>query len=371
MCLKPGIKPVQHAPRKVPIRLRPQLKEQLERLEERKVFARVTEPTEWISSLVLVQKPNKLRICLDPKDLNHALERARYPMPTVEDAMPQLANAKLFSKLDAKDGFWQVVLDKESSYYTTFRMPFGHYRWLRMPFGISTASEEFQRRLHEAMAGLEGAVCIADDTLIFGRGDTPEEAEKDHDQNLRTVLAKAREVGLQFNSTKFKYKLPKVSYCGHVFSNQGLQPDPQKVEAITAMPRPQDAKAVQRFLGLANYMGRYIPRLADRATALRRILAKDADWCWESSQKNALEDIKQEIAKNNTLLRYYNPALPVVIQCDASDYGLGACLSQYGQPVEFASRTLSDTERRYAQIEKECLAIVFACENFECYIAGR
>ena len=138
-------------------------------------------------------------------------------MPTVEDAMPQLANAKLFSKLDAKDGFWQVVLDKESSYYTTFWTPFGRYRWLRMPFGILTASEEFKRRLHEAMAGLEGAICIADDTLIFGRGDTLEEAEKDHDQNLRTVLAKAREVGLQFNLTKFKYKLPKVSYCGHVF----------------------------------------------------------------------------------------------------------------------------------------------------------
>ena len=134
--------PVQHAPRRVPVVLKKELKDHLETL----VVQNVKEPNKWINSMVAVRKPRKIRLCIDPKDLNKAIKRPHYPLPTIEDILPKLTNAKVFSVLDAQKGFWQIELDESSSFLTTFWTPFGRFRWLLMPFGISSAPEEFQRR---------------------------------------------------------------------------------------------------------------------------------------------------------------------------------------------------------------------------------
>uniref|UniRef100_A0ABM0MBB2 Uncharacterized protein K02A2.6-like n=1 Tax=Saccoglossus kowalevskii TaxID=10224 RepID=A0ABM0MBB2_SACKO len=145
------IKPVQHVPRRVPIPLKAKLKAKINEMERKGIIKKVTKSTDWISSIVVVLKPNKLRVCLDPRDLNRAIKRPKYQMPTLDEILPKLSDAKVFSILDAKDGFHQVKLDEQSSYLTTFWTPFGRYRYVRMPFGISSASEEFQRRLHDAL----------------------------------------------------------------------------------------------------------------------------------------------------------------------------------------------------------------------------
>ena len=132
------VPPVQHAPRRISVALRPQLKDNLDALETQGVIAQVTTPTNWISSIVAVPKKNgKLRVCLDPKDLNRAILREKYQLPTVEDIATRLHGAKVFTVMDVRNGFWHVSLDEESSYLTTFQTPFGRYRWRRMPFGIS------------------------------------------------------------------------------------------------------------------------------------------------------------------------------------------------------------------------------------------
>ena len=144
--------------------------------------------------MIAVRKPTgKLRICIDPKDLNQALKRPHYLTPTIKEILPHLSNAKVFSVLDAKDGFWQVKLEEESRYLTTFWTPFGRYRWLRMPFGISTAPEEFQRRQHKVFEDLPGIEVIAYYILVYGSGDTQEQGEIDHDRNLKGVLERARQ----------------------------------------------------------------------------------------------------------------------------------------------------------------------------------
>ena len=136
--------PVIHPPRKVPASLKTELKEELCKMVDQHIIAPVTEATDWVNSLVLVKKNSKkLRICLDPKDLNKYIKRPNYPMPTVEETTQNLHGAKVFSTFDAKHGFWQVELTEKSSLLTTFNTPFGRYRWLRMPFGICSASEEF------------------------------------------------------------------------------------------------------------------------------------------------------------------------------------------------------------------------------------
>ncbi|XP_062572691.1 uncharacterized protein K02A2.6-like [Saccostrea cucullata] len=167
LVLDENIQPVVHPPRKVPIALKPLLKAELDRLQEMKIITPVSEPTPWVSSCLMVVKPNKVRICIDPKDLNKALKRSHYPLRTIEEILPNLSRAKVFSVLDARNGFWHVELDKESSMLTTFNTPFGRFRWLRMPFGISTAPEEYQRRQDQAVEGLPGVLSIADDISVM------------------------------------------------------------------------------------------------------------------------------------------------------------------------------------------------------------
>ena len=372
----PSCRPVKHTPRRVAIPLKAELKAHIEELEKIQVLKKVTQPTDWISSEVVVRKGDKLRLCIDPKDLNKALKRSHYPMPTIEEILPELSKAKVFSVADARHGFWQVKLDEASSYLTTFWTPFGRYRWLRMPFGIATAPEEYQRRQHEVLEGLPGIYVIADDILITGQGESKEEALKDHDRNLLALLERAREVNLKLNPKKLKLRLSEVPFIGHLLTSTGVKPDPEKVRAVQEMPVPdgrtsaEKIKAVQRFLGFVNYLAKFVPHLADECEPLRRLTDKDADWVWEKHHQDTFNRVKQLVA-DYPVLRYYDVNLPVTIQCDSSETGLGAALLQDGQPVAFASRTLTSTERGYAQIEKECLAIVFACERFNQYLFGR
>ena len=157
--------------------------------------------------MVTVVKPDKLRICIDPKDLNRAMKRPNYQIPILDEILPTLVNAKIFSVLDAKDGFHQVKLDESSSYLTTFWTPFGRYRYLRMPFGISSAPEVYQRRMHDIIQGLPGVEVIADDILVYGKGSTKEEYIQDHDHNLTKLLERARAVNLKLNKKKLKLRL--------------------------------------------------------------------------------------------------------------------------------------------------------------------
>ena len=200
-----SIHPVKSPLRRVPIALRKPLKEELIKLESKGIIQKVETPTDWISSLVVVKKPSgKLRLCIDPKPLNKALKRNHYPLPIIEDLLPELRNAKVFSLCDVKDGYWHVKLSEPSSYLTTFETPYGRYRWLRMPFGISPASEYFQYMLDQTLEGLPGIHTLADDILVTGEGETHEEAVKDHDRKLEGLLSRCRSKGIRLNRSKLK-----------------------------------------------------------------------------------------------------------------------------------------------------------------------
>ena len=169
----------------MPLALKEPLKQELDRLSKIGIIQSVTTPTKWISALVVTTKKNgKVRLCIDPKPLNQVLHRNNYPLPTIDDVLPLLSKARIFTVLDTKNEFWHMQLDELSSHVTTFGTPRERYRWLRVPFKLSTAPEEFQRRIDVALEGLLGEKAVADDILVFGRGDTDEEAFEDHDCNL-------------------------------------------------------------------------------------------------------------------------------------------------------------------------------------------
>jgi transposase InsO family protein len=367
----PKVQPVQHAPRRVPVALRDKLKMELEDLVKKNIICPVTEPTKWVNSLVVVLKKNgTLRLCLDPKDLNRAIQRELYPLPTIEDVATRLHGAKVFTILDARSGFNHLMLEKESSMLTTFNSPFGRYRWKRMPFGICSAPEIFQRRMHELIEGLSGVEVIADDFVIPGYGATKTEAIRNHDENLINFLKRCAEKNVHLNSEKIQWRKERVPFIGHLATSEGLCADPAKVDAIKRMDIPTDVPAVQRFLGMIQYLAKFLPHLSDIAKPIRDLTNKETIWIWDTPQIEAWDKLKIAVA-STPVLRYYELQKEVTLQCDASQSGLGVCMMQEGQPVAFASRALTTTETRYAQIEKELLAIVFACIHFHAYLYGR
>ena len=368
---KPDNVPVVNPPRRLPVSLRGIVKAELDAMVDKQIISPVTEPTPWVSSMVVAQKKDgKVRICLDPQHLNKAIMRSHYPLPTIEEVTTRLTDAKVFSVLDAKTGFWQVQLTDKSSYLTTFNTPFGRYRWRRMPFGISSAPEVWQQKMHEIVEGLSGVEVIADDFLICGFGATKEQATANHDTNLCVFLDRARERGLKLNPEKAKLRLSSVPFIGHLLTDKGLAPDPLKISAILNMPTPTNVKTLQQFLGMTQYLAKFLPQLSVVTEPLRQLSHKDASWDWLPEHDTAISTVKKLIC-NAPVLRYFDPTLPVTLQCDASEGGLGYALLQQGQPVAFGARGLTQTERNYAQIEKEMLAIVCACEKFDQFVYGQ
>ena len=360
-----AVKPVIHPPRRVPVSLREQIKAKLDEMVQRDIITSVTEPTPWVSTMLVVVKPDKLRICIDPSDLNRAICREHYQMPTIEEVASRLTNAKKFSVLDAKDGFWQKRLDTESSYKTTFNTPFGRFRWNRMPFGISSAPEVWQRTMNEFVEYLDGVEVIADDFLIAGFGKTEDEVLRSLEANERAFSEKCRMWNLKLNRRKVKRCQSSVRFMGHLLTSDGLKAIPEKIQAIIEMSEPGDITALKRFLGMVNYM----PRLSDMTEPLRRLDDKEVEFRWTNSHTTAVEAIKKAVTAA-PVFRFFVVRKPVTIQCDASETGLGAVLLQDGQPICYASRALTDTETRYAHIEKELLAIVWSCDKFDQYIYG-
>ena len=277
---------------------------ELERLVQRGIIAAVSEPTEWISSTVVVFKPNgKLRVCLDPKPLNKALKRNHYPLPTIDDLLPELSRAQVFSLVDVKNGFWHVPLDDESSKLTTFPTPWGRFRWLRMPFGISPAPEEFQRRHKEAIEGLDGVRTVADDIIVSDVGDTKDADLRDHDTKFQNLLERCCQKHITLNKDKLKFKLRELSYVGHVISAEGLKPDPAKVEAILGILSPSDKQGVRRFMGMVNL---FAPGLSELTNPIRDLLKEDIEFLWnESVHGECFKHVKTVIA-SAPVLRFFD-----------------------------------------------------------------
>ena len=274
----------------------------------------------------------------------------------------------MFSKLDANSGFWQIPLTPNSRPLTTFLTPFGRYCFNKLPFGISSAPELFQRRMNQILEGLEGVLCLMDDVLIFGKD------KEQHDVKLMEVLKRIAEAGVTLNSEKCEFAKNRVKFLGHVIDREGIRVDPDKTAAILRMETPKNIPELRRFLGMTNQLGKFSHRVSDLTQPLRELLSSKKTWTWGHSQEEAFSKLKAELARP-TVLALYNPRAPTKISADASSYGLGAVLLQQvgdiWKPVAYASRSMSETERRYAQIEKEGLAVTWACGKFSDYILGR
>ncbi|GFU17372.1 retrovirus-related Pol polyprotein from transposon opus [Nephila pilipes] len=316
--LKENSVPHVAAPRKVPLAIHNKVKEELNNMVETGIISKVEEPTEWVSNMVVIDSPKKLRICLDPRPLNEAIQRPHYPIPTADALVTKLQGGKVFTIIDAKNGFWQLPLDEESSYLITFCTPWGRYRFLVLPFRLNSAPEEFQKSMDE----------------IY---------EEDEDIN---------------------------PYFDDIALDEGTKPDPKKIRAIEQFDTPNCKEDLQRFLGMVTYQAKFTPHLSNLTHNLRQLLKKDSVWIWDANTERDFELIKQAIMKS-PCLKYFDQNKEVTVSVDASKNGLGAVLLQESQPVAYGSVSLTQTQQRYAQIEKELMAVIYGLEHFNYYTYGR
>ena len=351
--------------RNIPFAIKDEVHGELLRLVELGVIKPVDIPTPWVSQMVCARKPTgKLRVCIDPAELNHFLLREHYRLPTMEDVLDKFSEANIFAKFDVENAYWHCELDYESSLLTTMATPWGRFRWLRLPFGLSVSGEIFQRKLSEALSGLQSVTPVADDIALFGKGNTH------HDESVHELLQRCEEKRIKLKADKMEVRRTEMKFHGHQFTTNGMKPDESKITALRDMPPPTDVAGVLRFCGLAQYLSRFMPNLSDEAAPLRALTHKGTVWKWTEVENKAFETIKK-LACEAPILAHYNPKEPLILQTDASSHGLGAVMIQDGRPVAYASRALNEYEQGWAQIEKECLSVLFGLERFDQYTYGR
>ena len=248
------------------------------------------------------------------------MRRDTHPSTSVDNTLAKVSGAKFMSKLDANSGYYQIPLSEKSRLLTTFITPFGRYCYNRVPFGLVSAGDIFQRCIQDIVEGLEGVVCHMDDLLVFSSVSAEE-----HDSRLRNVLERLRAAGMTLNAKKCRFRQQSVKFLGHLVSASGVKPDPERVRDIQELPDPQNKTELQSFLGSVNQLGKFSPRITQYTAPLRALLKKDAPWLWDSAQSEAVVNIKNELSIA-PCLAWYSTVKPTIIMCDASNHGLGATL---------------------------------------------
>ena len=368
--VRPDARPKFFKPRPVPFAIKTAIEEELDRLEASGALRKVTY-SDWAAPIVPVpKKDGKFRICGDYKvTVNQALDVDQYPLPKPEDLFATLAGGKKFTKLDLSQAYQQLTLDEESMQYVTVNTHRGLYRYTRLPFGIASAPALFQKLMDSVLQGIPNVICYIDDILVTGADDD------DHLHTLGIVLQRLQSYGFRMRRDKCAFLQPSVEYLGHKIDAEGLHALPSKVEAIIRAPAPTNVQELRSFLGLLNYYGKFIPNLATLIHPLNSLLQHGKPWAWTKDCSQAFQQAKEALSSSSVLV-HYDPSLPITLAGDASAYGIGAVISHIlpdgsEKPIAFASRSLSSSERNYAQLEKEALSLIFGVKKFHQYLYGR
>lgn len=368
--MQSGAQPKFCKARPVPYSLKDAVERELNRLEKEGIISKA-ERSKWASPIVVVPKADKsIRICGDYKvTINSELEAETYPLPNTEDLFATLAGGKWFSKLDLSHAYQQLRLDKDSEEYLTINTHKGLYRYHRLSYGVASAPSIFQSVMDQILQGQEGVTCFLDDILITAS------TKEVHLKRLRAVLSRLEHYGVRAKLSKCRFLQKSVEYLGHRIDQEGLHPTQEKVEAIVGAPKPSNLTELRSFLGLLNYYGRFLKNLSSVLQPLHALLKKEEKWSWSPACDEAFQKGK-DMLLNSTALVHYDTDKPLRLACDASPYGVGAVISHVmdngeERPIAFASRTLTEAERKYAQIEKEALAIIYGVRKFHKYLYGR
>ena len=266
----------------VPVHLKDAFKQEVDKMLQAGVLKAVHEGMPWINSFVLVEGKDKssnlkLRICLDPMNLNKAIMREPYHFKTPEDFAHLLAGACIMTVCNCKKGHWHQQLDEASSFLTTFNTELGRFRYTVMPFGVTVAGDVFQCKLDQCFGHIKNVIVIADDIMIAGK----KHNYSSHDQALAILLDTVRSCNMQFNYEKLQYKKDGVDFFGETYTTSGQTPAQSKVSAITAMQAPTCKKQVQSFIGMINYISKFSMQLSELEEPIREVSKEKVPFNWD------------------------------------------------------------------------------------------
>ena len=365
--------PQAQQPRRIPFHIRTKVKDALKELQHQGIIEPVpaNQPTPWLSPIEAVpKKDGSVRICVDMRMANQAINRVRYPIPTVNDISLDLNGAKYFSKLDLAQAYHQLPLAEESRYITAFSTHVGLYRYKRLAYGVNASAEIFQHALQQNLQGIKGVRNIADDIIVYGS------TRNEHDTALKECLHRLQQKGLTLNAKKCKFLQPTLEFFGQIFSADGTRPDPKRIEDFQNAAQPTNAQEVRSLLGMSNYSSKYIHDYATLTALLRELTKKNARFSWEQDHQRAFDKLKQALV-TAPVMGYFDTQKDTMLTVDASPVGVSAILAQSARDqsdykvIAYASRSLSNVERRYSQTEKEALSIVWAVEHFHLFLYGQ
>ena len=264
----------------------------------------------------------KWKIVIDFRKLNEKSDQDAYPLPVIDEILDNLGNAKFFSAFDLSSGFHQIPMYENSKKYTAFSTPEGHFHLNRMPFGLKNAPASFQRMMDSALRGLIGKICFVylDDIVVFGR------TLKEHNENLITLFERLRATGLKLQPDKCEILRPKLEYLGHLITENGVKPNPNKLEAVKNFKKPINAKDVRSFLGLGGYYRKFIKNFSTIAKPLTDLTKKDHTFDWTPKCEESFQKIKNCLC-SAPVLKFPDYQEQFILTTDASNVGLGAILS--------------------------------------------
>lgn len=322
----------------------------------------------FCSSLLVVPKgKDDIRLVIDLRGPNRCIIRTPFKMPTFESILMDLHGARWFSTIDLSSAFFHVKLNEDSRHLTNFFAGDEIYRYRRLPFGLCNAPDVFQEILQTiVLAGCDGTVNYLDDILVSGK------SKEEHDQNLAKVMACLENHNVKINKEKCVFGKQLVKFLGFAISSAGWKIEEEKIAAIKGFRCPESIAEVKSFLGLINFVERFIQNRADKTRRLRE-LAKSDHFYWDSDLETEFDYLKNDAWKVITTLGYFNREDETELYVDASPYGLGAVLVQFDQYknpriIACASKTLSSTEQKYPQTQREALAMVWGVERFSMYL---
>lgn len=354
----------------VPVAFKELVKQKLNELLTSGIIEEVTPDMDrsFCSSLLVVPKgKDDIRLVIDLRGPNRSIHRTPFKMPTFESILMELHGAQWFSTIDLKNAFFHIELDENSRHLTNFFSGDGVYRYKRLPFGLCNAPDIFQEVLQTiVLAGCEGQVNYLDDIMIFGK------TKAEHDKNLENVLACLENHNVYINKEKCMFSQQAVPFLGFSVSSEGWKLEDEKIAALQNFRSPDTITEVKSFLGLINFIEKFIPNRAQRTWKLRE-LAKSEQFYWNADLEEEFEYLKKDAWKTITTLGYYSRFDETELYVDASPYGLGAVLVQYDKErnprvIACASKALTPTEHKYPQTQKEALAMVWGVEKFSIYL---
>lgn len=352
----------------------PAIKKQIEVEVQEMLDQDVIEPSysPWCSPILLVPKPTGAkRLCLDSRQLNKVTKRDTYPLPSVNNIVDNLKNAKFLSTLDLKSAFWQIPLDVNSKEKTAFAVPGkGLFHFKVMPFGLVNASQSQQRLMDMLFHSRDNKVwAYLDDIVICSA------TFREHLEQLEWVMGVLKEVNLTINVAKCKFARSSLKYLGFIVDKDGLRTDPDKVAAILNFPRPRNYTQLKRFIGLASWYRRFVKNFSTVAAPLHNLTKgnKRTKLVWNDQAEESFIALKT-LLTTTPVMTCPDYEKPFIIQCDASGLGVGAVLCQeidgVERPVAYLSRKLNDRERKFTTSERELLSVVHAIEKFRQYVDG-